>query len=180
LAFKDSQSIMKIRSLLEEKDWVRRVDMVTGENNHAVMSRMMQMMRGMSGGGSMSGMMPEMGPGGMVPEISPSDAVRSGKMPKHVKQMLARGFAGENGRQGHDEGPKRLNLLVDDGGHRIPEIVKLIDKTGVVLESVELHEPTLDDVFLSVTGRNIRDERGSFVDIMRQHRIIREARGQRS
>jgi len=180
LAFKDSQSIMKIRPLLEEKDWVRRVDMVTGENNHAVMSRMMQMMRGMSGGGSISGMMPEMGPGGMVPEMSHGDAVRSGKMPKHVQQMLARGFAGENGHHGRDEGPKRLNLLVDDGGHRIPEIVKLIDKTGVVLESVELHEPTLDDVFLSVTGRNIRDERGSFVDTMRQHRIIREARGQRS
>jgi len=180
LAFKDSQSIMKIRPLLEEKDWVRRVDMVAGENNHAVMSRMMQMMRGMSGGGSMSGTMPEMGPEGVVPEMSPSDAVRERKMPKHVQQMLARRFAGENGHHGHDEGPKRLNLLVDDGGHRIPEIVKLIDKTGVVLESVELHEPTLDDVFLSVTGRNIRDERGSFMDIMRQHRIIREARGQRS
>jgi len=128
----------------------------------------------------MSGTMPEMGPEGVVPEMSPSDAVRERKMPKHVQQMLARRFAGENGHHGHDEGPKRLNLLVDDGGHRIPEIVKLIDKTGVVLESVELHEPTLDDVFLSVTGRNIRDERGSFMDIMRQHRIIREARGQRS
>jgi len=180
LAFKDSQSIMKIRPLLEEKDWVRRVDMVTGENNHAVMSRMMQMMRGVSSGGSMSRMIPEMGPGGMVPEMSPSDAVGERKMPKHVQQMLARRFAGENGHHGYDEGSKRLNLLVDDGGHRIPEIVKLIDKTGVVLESVELHEPTLDDVFLSVTGRNIRDERGSFAETMRQHRIIREARGQRS
>jgi len=180
LAFKDSQSIMKIRPLLEEKDWVRRVDMVTGENNHAVMSRMMQMMRGVSSGGSMSRMIPEMGPGGMVPEMSPSDAVGERKMPKHVQQMLARRFASENGHHGYDEGSKRLNLLVDDGGHRIPEIVKLIDKTGVVLESVELHEPTLDDVFLSVTGRNIRDERGSFAETMRQHRIIREARGQRS
>jgi len=180
LTFKDSQSTMKIRPLFEEKDWVRRVDLVAGENNHAVMSRMMQMMRGMFNDGSISGTMPEMSPGGMVPEISRGEAIRRSKMPRHMQQMLTRGSAGENGHRGHDEGPKRMNLLVDDGGHRIPEIVKLIDKTGVVLESVELHEPTLDDVFLSVTGRNIRDEQGSFAETMRQHRIIREARGQRS
>jgi len=45
------------------------------------------------------------------------------------------------------------------------------------LESVELNKPTRDDVFLAFTGRNIRDERGSFAETMRQHRIIREARG---
>jgi hypothetical protein len=73
--------------------------------------------------------------------------------------------------------PKCLNLLLDNGGHRIPEIVKLAEESGVVLESVELRKPTLDDVFLSVTGRNIRDEEGSFVDMVRRHRILR-ARGQ--
>ena len=73
--------------------------------------------------------------------------------------------------------PKRLNLLVDDGGHRIPEIVKLVNETGILLESVELHKPTLDDVFLSVTGRNIRDEQGSFMEMVRRHRIMQQARG---
>ena len=72
-------------------------------------------------------------------------AGRSGKMPRHVQQRLAQG---ENGSLGRDEGPKRLDLLVDNGGHRIPEIVKLVEGAGLVLESVELHKPTLDDVFL--------------------------------
>jgi len=177
LAFKDPEAITKIRPLLEEKNWIRRVDMVTGGSSQAAMSRMMQMMRRMSGGEDMSGMIPEMSPGGMIPGISPSDADRGGKMPKHMQQMLAQGMAGDQ--RGRNGGPKRLNLLVDDGGHRIPEIVKLVDGAGVVLESVELHKPTLDDVFLSVTGRNIRDEQGSFMETVRRQRIVQQARGQR-
>jgi len=170
LAFKDPEAITKIRPLLEEKNWIRRVDTVAGGNSQAAVSRMMQMMRRMSGGEDMSGMMPG---------INPSDADRGGKMPKHVQQMLVQGMAGENGQRGRNGSPKRLNLLVDNGGHRIPEIVKLVDGTGVFLESVELHKPTLDDVFLSVTGRNIRDEQGSFMETMRRQRIVQQARGQR-
>jgi len=93
--------------------------------------------------------------------------------------MLAQSIGGEDDQRGLEGGSKRLNLLVDDGGHRIPEIVKLADASEVVLESVELHKPTLDDVFLSVTGRNIRDEQGSFMETVRRHRIIRQARGHR-
>ena len=83
------------------------------------------------------------------------------------------------GDTGSETCPKCLNLLVDTGGHRIPEIVKLADEAGVVLESVELRKPTLDDVFLSVTGRNIREEKGSFLDMVRRHRIMQQARGRR-
>jgi ABC-2 type transport system ATP-binding protein len=83
------------------------------------------------------------------------------------------------GDHGSETCPKCLNLLVDSGGHRIPEIVKLADEAGVILESVELRKPTLDDVFLSVTGRDIREEKGSLLDMVRRHRIIRQARGRR-
>jgi ABC-2 type transport system ATP-binding protein len=170
LAFSDLGAIGKIRPILEKKDWVRRINLVASGNTYATMSRMMQMMRGMSGGVGMGGMMPGMNSGGIE---------RGGRMPKHVQQMRAQGMAGESGQSDLDGGSKRLNLLVDDGGHRIPEIVKLINDAGVALESVELHKPTLDDVFLSVTGRNIRDERGSLMEMVRRHRIVQQARGRR-
>ena len=70
-----------------------------------------------------------------------------------------------------------MNLLLDNGGHRIPEIVKIAAEAGITLESVELRKPTLDDVFLSVTGRNIREHEGSFIDMVRRNRIMRQARG---
>lgn len=167
LAFKEPEAIAKIQPLLKEKEWIRRVDVVAGGNNQTTMSRMMQMMRNMPGGGAIGGMMPSMDPG---------SAGGRGKMSKRLNQVLARGMGDGNGQPGLDEGPKQLNLLVDEGSHRIPEIVKLIDGTGVALESVELHKPTLDDVFLSVTGRHIRDERGSFIESFRRHRIVRQAR----
>jgi len=167
LAFKDSAAIPKIKPLLEKKGWVRRVDEVAGDNNHAAMSRMMQAMRGMASGNV----------GGMMPGMSFGGAAGRSKIPKHMPQKMAQGIGGGNGENGREGGQRRLNLLVDDGGHRIPEIVKLVDRTGEVLESVELHKPTLDDVFLSVTGRNIRDERGSFMETVRRYRIVREARG---
>ena len=71
-----------------------------------------------------------------------------------------------------------LNLVVDDGAHRIPEIVKIADQAGIALESVELRKPTLDDVFLSFTGRRIRDEKGGFLERARRFNILRQARGQ--
>jgi len=170
LALKDPTKIVEIRPLLEEKDWVRRINVVASSNSHATMSQMMQMMRGMSGSAGMGGMMPGMNSGSVG---------GSGRMPKRVQRMLAQGIGSEDDQHVLDGGSESLNLLVDDGGHRIPEIVKLADASGVVLESVELHKPTLDDVFLSVTGRNIRDERGSFIETVRRHRIVQQARGRR-
>jgi len=54
-----------------------------------------------------------------------------------------------------------------------------VDAAGVTVDSVELHKPTLDDVFLSVTGRSIRDERGSFMEGVRRNVIVQSARGRR-
>lgn len=170
LTFKDPKEVPKIRPLLEKKDWVRRVNVVASGNSQGTMSRMMHMMRGMSGGLGMGGMMSGMNSGSMG---------GGRKMPKHVQQMMTQDMTNESGQHDLNQGSKGLNLLVDDGGHRIPEIVKLAEKTGAILESVELHKPTLDDVFLSVTGRDIRDERGSFMEMVRRHRIMRHARGRR-
>jgi len=166
LAFKEPADLQRIRPLLENIEWIRRIDAVAGENNHAAMGRMMQMMSGM----------PE-GLGGMVsgPPSSSND-FGSGRIPRQVKENMALGMTGVRDQQNLHEAT-RLHLLVDNGGHRIPEIVNLASSSGVVLESVDLHKPTLDDVFLTFTGRSIRDERGSFAETMRQRRIIREARG---
>ncbi len=174
LTFKEPETLMKVRPLFQSKDWVRRMDVVAGEGNSAGMiGRMMQMMRHMGNkSGGIGGLMPGMSGGG---DGSHGD----GRVPKHVQEMITKAMEGKEGRPDPAFGAKQLNLLVDDGGHRIPEIVKLVDGSGVVLDSVELHKPTLDDVFLSVTGRSIRDERGSFMETIRRRRIVRQARGQR-
>ena len=114
-----------------------------------------------------------------MPEMDSRNIEGHKKIPKQVQQKSEPAMADENLQFGRDKCSKCLNLLVDNGGHRIPEIVKLADEAGVILESVELHKPTLDDVFLSVTGRNIREEEGTFIDMVRRHRIMQQARGRR-
>jgi ABC-2 type transport system ATP-binding protein len=173
LTFKDSGAIEKIRPLLNEKEWIRRIDAISGDINKAI-DRTVQTIQGKSDIVSIAETMPQPSPQGIIPQISLGNA-EVGKMPKHVPQDIA----GDSGQRDHNDAPKRLDLLVDNGGHRIPEIVKLVDGTGAILESVELHKPTLDDVFLSVAGRNIRDERSSFMEEVRRRRIVRQARGQR-
>jgi hypothetical protein len=54
---------------------------------------------------------------------------------KQVQQNLEQDMTDNNNLQfGGGKCSKCLNLLVDNGGHRIPEIVKLADEAGVVLD----------------------------------------------
>jgi ABC-2 type transport system ATP-binding protein len=50
-----------------------------------------------------------------------------------------------------------VRLYVDDGAVAIPQILRALDAAGVPLEAVELHRPSLDDVFLTKTGRSLRE-----------------------
>jgi ABC-2 type transport system ATP-binding protein len=47
---------------------------------------------------------------------------------------------------------------VPRGGSVLPGLLRSIDTEGVELQGVEVHRPTLDDVFLTMTGRSLRDE----------------------
>jgi ABC-2 type transport system ATP-binding protein len=50
-----------------------------------------------------------------------------------------------------------LRLAVSDGTESLPEIFEVLRTRGIALETVSLSEPSLDDVFLSKTGRSLRD-----------------------
>ncbi|MFU8852114.1 ATP-binding cassette domain-containing protein [Micromonospora sp. SL1-18] len=54
-----------------------------------------------------------------------------------------------------DEGG--LRLYVDDGATAIPQVLRRLDGAGLDLRSIELHRPSLDDVFLTKTGRSLRE-----------------------
>ncbi len=56
------------------------------------------------------------------------------------------------------EHDKEINLNVQQGETRIPEILSLAQKTGTKIKSVNLREPTLEDVFLQYTGKKIGEQ----------------------
>jgi ABC-2 type transport system ATP-binding protein len=51
----------------------------------------------------------------------------------------------------------RLRLAVGDGGTAVPRVMRTLDEAGIATSTVEVHRPTLDDVFLTKTGRSLRE-----------------------
>jgi ABC-2 type transport system ATP-binding protein len=49
----------------------------------------------------------------------------------------------------------RLSMAADDGTARLMEAVRAMDHLGVTVEDIALRRPTLDEVFLTLTGRAI-------------------------
>ena len=58
-----------------------------------------------------------------------------------------------------------LELSIDGGEERIPELVDFADSRGLVISSIKLYKPSLEDTFLHYTGRTIREEEGSLIDV---------------
>jgi len=51
----------------------------------------------------------------------------------------------------------RLVLTVDRGDTAVPTLLRALDAAGLPLRSVQVNRPTLDDVFLTLTGRSLRE-----------------------
>jgi ABC-2 type transport system ATP-binding protein len=51
-----------------------------------------------------------------------------------------------------------VRLFVDTGATAVPLVMRVLDSAQLPLESVEVHRPSLDDVFLAKTGRSLREE----------------------
>ncbi len=54
-----------------------------------------------------------------------------------------------------------LNLTMERGEKRIPELINIAQKIGVNIDSVNLRKPSLEDVFLHFTGKTIREQDGN-------------------
>lgn len=68
------------------------------------------------------------------------------------------------------EDKNSIYFEVEDGEKFLPSILREAESS---IDSIELRKPTLDDVFLYLTGRKIREEEASQKDMMRKHMMIR-------
>lgn len=57
-----------------------------------------------------------------------------------------------------DEHSRRIEVLVDTGPKALVEALRLLDAERVTVQDVGLHRPTLDDVFLALTGHGAEEE----------------------
>jgi ABC-2 type transport system ATP-binding protein len=50
-----------------------------------------------------------------------------------------------------------VRLYVDHGEEAVPQVLRLLDGNGLAPSTMNLHRPSLDDVFLKKTGRSLRE-----------------------
>jgi len=51
-----------------------------------------------------------------------------------------------------------LHVTVDDGAVAVAPLLRALDAAGLSPTSISVNRPTLDDVFLTLTGRSLREE----------------------
>ena len=83
--------------------------------------------------------------GGSVVQVSASADQRAGAV------EALRGVNGDE--PTFDEWHDRLSIPAPDGSRTLMEAVRQLDAAGITPDLIALHKPTLDDVFLSLTGR---------------------------
>jgi ABC-2 type transport system ATP-binding protein len=78
-------------------------------------------------------------------EVTPHDTVEQAR----VEGVLRR--FGEQPRAT----PKGVAVRLEGGEPELPEVVRALDAEGISIELLQLHAPSLDDVFLAKTGRSL-------------------------
>jgi ABC-2 type transport system ATP-binding protein len=68
------------------------------------------------------------------------------------------------------------NVIAKDGETTVPKIFEAVGKAGATVESISLKRPSLDDVFMAYTGRELREEAGSKEDLVKERIRMRRAR----
>ena len=51
-----------------------------------------------------------------------------------------------------------INLIVKNAESKIVEVIDVIKNNKAEIDEISIHKPTLEDVFLNFTGREMRDD----------------------
>ena len=81
------------------------------------------------------------------------DLVDAARVPDAVAVLSAVDGAGEVSASG-----RRVSTRLPHAGSALPRLLREVDARGIALDAVEVRRPTLDDVFLTMTGRSLREE----------------------
>ena len=58
-----------------------------------------------------------------------------------------------------DEKKRTISLATDGSVHEVKRVLDHMEQAGIEIESLSLHKPTLDDVFLHLTGHMAEQEK---------------------
>ncbi|MFX1322294.1 MAG: ATP-binding cassette domain-containing protein [Promethearchaeota archaeon] len=79
------------------------------------------------------------------------------QVPDNIQQELIKIKKEEYSEQNIDFEPK-ISISCEEGGKQLPLIIQKLNEKKLKIKNVNMHQPTLEDVFLFFTGEAIREE----------------------
>jgi len=64
-----------------------------------------------------------------------------------------------------------VSFEAKDGGKLVPKVMEAALNAGIEIESIEVHMPSLEDVFIHYTGTSIREEKAAGSEMMARRRM---------
>lgn len=103
--------------------------------------------------------------GRIVAEGTPTELKRAvgsdvvvAKIPRGSSPLVVGALAGVSGIERIEQGDDEVVVSVSDGAAAISPIAVALAQAGVTVEGLTLRTPTLDDVFLKMTGERMQEE----------------------
>ncbi|MFJ2300523.1 ATP-binding cassette domain-containing protein [Oerskovia paurometabola] len=90
----------------------------------------------------------------VVLETTPDDGAR-------LAQLVSRADGVREVGTTDGTGVTQVSARAVDGPTLLPALLRAADHAGVVVATAQVHRPTLDDVFLALTGRSLRESGGA-------------------
>lgn len=87
----------------------------------------------------------------------PALAALAERAPGTRAVLVTGGHHGATGAPGTPGRPEVVTVRSADGARAVPDLVRAADAAGLDLAGVHVVRPTLDDVFLALTGRSLRE-----------------------
>ena len=63
-----------------------------------------------------------------------------------------------------------INLTVEGADQKLSSLLEIAQENEITIDSITIHKPTLEDVFLHFTGKTIREEEASWTEEVRMRR----------
>ncbi|MGB7051337.1 MAG: ATP-binding cassette domain-containing protein [Acidimicrobiales bacterium] len=108
--------------------------------------------------------------GGVIAQGTPGELktrVGSDMVELHTNEVVTMQRAAEvlaslgAGQPSTDPSTRRCSLAAPDGARLLPVVVRALDDAAVPVEDITLRRPTLDEVFLALTGRTTQRQDGT-------------------
>jgi len=97
------------------------------------------------------------------------------EVPENIKQEIIKIKKGEYKEEEKDFEPA-LSISCENGGKQLPLIIQSINENNLYIKNVNMHQPTLEDVFLHHVGSAIREESSNRVDGIKKIIQMRQLR----